>query len=286
MQGLASAFAGRRAVLATMHGKERAIGPAFRDILGIDIEVPGDLDTDQLGTFSGEIERPGSMDEVLVAKARLGLKVSGLDLAIASEGSFGPHPQMPFIPVGLEKLVLIDARNGLVAVEHSVDLSPSYLSWETRRLTDILYPVRAVGFPDQAMIVRPKTGPASLLQKGIQDFANLEAAIEQAVHTSSDGLAFVQTDMRAHLNPKRMQSIESLARKFAGRLSHTCSFCAAPGWGVKRTEEGLPCSWCAAPTQWVLHEVLGCYACDNEQPMPRSDGLTEADPAHCQYCNP
>ena len=102
MQGPASSFAGRRAVLATMHGKERAIVPAFRDILGIDIEVPGNLDTDQLGTFSGEVERAGTMDEVLVAKAKLGLKMSGLDLAIASEGSFGPHPQMPFIPVGLK----------------------------------------------------------------------------------------------------------------------------------------------------------------------------------------
>ncbi|MBY9068214.1 hypothetical protein K1X12_15005 [Hyphomonas sp. WL0036] len=286
MQGLASAFAGRRAVLATMHGKERAIGPAFRDILGIDIEVPGDLDTDQLGTFSGEIERPGSMDEVLVAKARLGLKVPGLDLAIASEGSFGPHPQMPFIPVGLEKIVLIDAKSGLVAIDQSVDLSPTYVSWETRCLTDIADQVRAAGFPDQAMIVRPHIFPASRAQRGLQTLENLEAAIVQAARVSSDGLAFVQTDMRAHFNPKRMMSIGSLARKFAGRLSRTCSMCAAPGWGVKRTEQGLPCSWCGAPTQWVLYEVLGCYACDNERPMPRSDGLTEADPAHCQYCNP
>lgn len=286
MQGPPSPFAGRRAVLATMHGKERAIAPAFQDILGIDIEVPGDLDTDQLGTFSGEIERPGSMDEVLVAKARLGLKMSGLDLAIASEGSFGPHPQMPFIPVGVEKIVLIDTNNGLVAIDQSVDLSPSYMSWETRRLSDIADKVRAAGFPNQAMIVRPNAGPADRVHKGLQTLENLEAAIVQAALVSNDGLAIVQTDMRAHYNPKRMMSIESLARKFADRLSRTCPICAAPGWGVKRTEQGLPCSWCGAPTQWVVHEVLGCYACDSERLMARSDGLAEADPAHCQYCNP
>ncbi len=286
MQGPVSSFAGRRAVLATMHGKERAIGPAFRGILGIDIEVPDDLDTDQLGTFSGEIERAGSMDEVLVAKAQLGLKVSGLDLAIASEGSFGPHPQMPFFPVGLEKLVLIDAKSGLVAMEHSVDLNPCYASWETRRMIDIADQIRATGFPDQAMIVRPNNGPGAIVQKGVQTFENLEAAIVQAAHVSSDGLAFVQTDMRAHFNPKRMMSIELLAKKFADRLCLTCRSCGAPGWGVKGTEAGLPCSWCGAPTAWVLHELMGCFMCDNEASQPRSDGLTEADPAHCPYCNP
>lgn len=286
MKGPASAFAGRRAVLATMHGKERAIGPAFRDILGIDIEVPGNLDTDQLGTFSGEIERPGSMDEVLVAKARLGLKVSGLDLSVASEGSFGPHPQMPFIPAGLEKLVLIDARSGLVAIEHSIDLSPCYAIWETRRMIDIADQIRAAGFPDQAMIVGPNSGPAVIIQKGVQTLENLEAAIVQAAHVSSDGVARVQTDMRAQFNPKRMMSIESLAKKLADRLCQTCSSCSAPGWGVKGTEAGLPCSWCGAPTAWVLHELMGCFMCDHETSRPRSDGLAEADPAHCPYCNP
>lgn len=286
MKGPASAFAGRRAALATMHGKERAIVPAFRDILGIDIEVPGDLDTDQLGTFSGEIERAGSMDEVLVAKARLGLKVSGLDLAIASEGSFGPHPQMPFIPVGLEKLVLVDARSGLVAMEQSIDLAPSYASWDTANMIDIEDQIRATGFPDQAMIVRPNTGPAGIVQKGIQTSENLEAAIVHAARVSSDGLAFVQTDMRAHFNPRRMMSIGSLAKKLADRLCQSCGSCSAPGWGVKGTEAGLPCSWCGAPTAWVLHEIMGCFMCDHETSQPRSDGLTEADPAHCPYCNP
>ncbi len=286
MQGPASAFAGRRAVLATMHGKDRAIVPAFRDILGIAIEVPDDLDTDQLGTFSGEIERAGSMDEVLVAKARLGLKVSGLDLAIASEGSFGPHPQMPFFPVGLEKLVLIDAKSGLVAMEHSVDLTPCYASWETRRMIDIADQIRATGFPDQAMIVRPNNGPRAIVQKGLQTFETLEAAIVQAAVVSNDGLAFVQTDMRAHFNPKRMMSIELLAKKFADRLCQTCRSCSAPGWGVKGTEAGLPCSWCGAPTAWILHELMGCFMCDNQASQPRSDGLTEADPAHCPCCNP
>ncbi|MGA1343781.1 MAG: DUF6671 family protein [Hyphomonas sp.] len=286
MKSNKSPFSGRRAILATMHGKERAIGPAFRQILGIDIEVPGHLDTDQFGTFSGEVERSGTMEDALIAKARYGLARSGLDLAIASEGSFGPHPQMPFVPVGLEKLVLIDAKTGLVATEHSLDLSPSYASWEARSLGDIEDRLRAAGFPEQAVIVRPNTGAPGQVQKGLQDFRTLEDAVAGAARLSGDGLAFVQTDMRAHFNPRRMQSIGLLAQKFAGRLSQACPSCRAPGWGVKRTERGLPCSWCGGPTDWVLNEVMGCFVCDHELPAPRSDGLSEADPAHCPYCNP
>lgn len=281
-----SVFAGRRAVLATMHGKERAIGPAFREVLGIELEVPDDFDTDQFGTFSGEVERPGSLDEVLLSKARLGMTRSGRDLGVASEGSFGPHPQMPFIPVGLEKLAVIDARTGIVAIEQMVDLAPCYSTWEARKLRDIIDQVEATGFPGQAMIVRPNKLRAAMVQKAIQDPEGLKAAIAQAAGCSEDGLAFVQTDMRAHFNPRRMLSIASLAHKLASRLCQTCPGCNAPGWGVKRTEKGLPCSWCAFPTDWVLHEVMGCFICETEMCEPRSDGMTEADPKHCPYCNP
>lgn len=279
-------FSGRRAILATRHGKERAIGPAFRETLGIEIDVPDHLDTDQFGTFSGEVERPGTMDEVLVAKARYGLTRSGLGLAIASEGSFGPHPQMPFVPVGLEKLVLIDAGTGFIAIEHSLDMSPCYASWETRSLGDIADRVQAVGFPAQALIVRPNAGSPGQVRKGLRDVGTLEEAVAGAARISGDGLACVQTDMRAHFNPRRMHAIGLLAQKFADRLSRACPSCKAPGWGVKRTERGLPCSGCGAPTDWVLNDILGCFVCDDELPAPRSDGLCEADPAHCPYCNP
>jgi hypothetical protein len=280
-----SRFSGKSAALATMHGKERAIGPAFRDKLGLSLVVPEDLDTDQLGTFSGEIARPGSMDEVLLAKAKLGLQKAGLDIALASEGSFGPHPQAPFLPVNLEKLVLIDQATGLVAIEQHVDLCPCFASWEAARLEDIAAQVRAKGFPDQALIVRPNLGPGPL-RKGLQSEDELRQAILEAAGASADRRAVVQTDMRAHLNPRRMQAIHTLAEKLAGRLTQSCPACLAPGWGLKRVSRGLPCAGCGAPTQWILEEIMGCFACDHESSVARSDGLREADPGHCPCCNP
>ena len=79
---LSAHFSGRRAALATMHGKEAAIAPAFRDRLGLVLETPQVIDTDALGTFTGEIPRVGSMRKTAIAKARLGMAATGLALLL------------------------------------------------------------------------------------------------------------------------------------------------------------------------------------------------------------
>jgi hypothetical protein len=84
--------------LATKHQKEMAIAPSFQRLLGASIIVPNGIDTDLFGTFSGEIEREGTMLEVVKKKARLAIKVSGHPLALASEGSFGTDPSCPLFP--------------------------------------------------------------------------------------------------------------------------------------------------------------------------------------------
>ena len=46
----------------------------------------------------------------------------------------------------------------------------------------------------------------------------LAAAIGQAAAKSANGRAFLQTDMRAHMNPRRMEIIAGLAARLAQRL--------------------------------------------------------------------
>jgi len=53
-----------------MHGKERVFARPLRVALGLELVVPEGLDTDRLGTFSGEVERVGSPWEVAIRKAR------------------------------------------------------------------------------------------------------------------------------------------------------------------------------------------------------------------------
>jgi len=62
------------AVLATMHGTEKAIAPAFSELLGLSLTVTTNLNTDNLGTFSGEISRYGTTEETAIARARPGRK--------------------------------------------------------------------------------------------------------------------------------------------------------------------------------------------------------------------
>lgn len=278
-------LAGRTAVLATMHGKDKAVAPVLKERLAIDIIVPRDLDTDQLGTFSGEIERPGSMDEILIRKARLGLTFTGRDLAIASEGSYGPHPYLPFVGAGLEKMVLLDTQAGLCVQEQIFEHSPCYHHLDIAAGTDIEPFLKRIAFPAHAVIVKALEHTRTrLVAKGIQDRLSLEQAIRLALIQAPQ--ARLETDMRAHLNPTRMATIGRLAMRLAERLGCQCPDCGAPGWGIVGVEKGLPCSWCGQPSTLMMAEIWGCAACTHRENRPRPDGVTETDPANCAVCNP
>ena len=86
-----------RGVLATMHGKERVIAPLVQRALGVHLEVPNGFDTDRFGTFSREVPRKHSAIETARAKIIAALEqIPCARVGLASEGSFGPHPQVPF----------------------------------------------------------------------------------------------------------------------------------------------------------------------------------------------
>jgi hypothetical protein len=86
--------------LTTKHKKQEAIGPAFNKILGARLESI-ELDTDLLGTFSGEIERKKSGLDTARSKCELGMMETGYKYGLSSEGSFGPHPSIFFIPANI-----------------------------------------------------------------------------------------------------------------------------------------------------------------------------------------
>lgn len=279
-------FAGRRAVLATMHGKERAVAPALRP-LGLDLLVPDAIDTDALGTFTREVPRAGTMEDAAIAKARLGMELTGCSIGIASEGSYGPHPQLWVVPGGLELLVLVDDERGIVVKESLVDDHPRFASVEVGPGDDLGAFLERVDFPTHALAVGP-VGAAvdDPRHKGIDTVEALHDAIRAAAARSGEGRALLETDMRAHHNPTRMATIGRLAERLAARLRARCPKCASPGFGVVGVEKGLPCEWCGGPSTMVSHEVFGCCACPHRDPRPRSDGLRRAPPHRCTLCNP
>ena len=279
-------YRGRTAVLATTHGKERAVAPALERLPGLSVVVPSGIDTDALGTFTGEIPRRGSMQEAAIAKARLGMRLTGLPLGLASEGGYGPHPSAPFVPVGIELMVLVDDEREVVIAESAMEPAAGFDHAVLGPGDDPSDFLRRAGFPERALVARPNEGPLTAVAKGIADRTCLAEAIAAASALSADGKALVQTDMRAHCNPARMAAIARLAAKFAGRLASLCPECGTPGFGKAGLLPGLPCRWCGGPTTLPAGDLFRCVRCACERPQPRADGLTSADPGHCPECNP
>jgi len=280
-------YRGAAIALATLHGKAEALAPAFAAI-GARLVMAGGVDTDTLGTFSGEVERRLPPLDTAIAKARLGMAATGLPLGLATEGSFGPDPAIGFLPLHREIAVLVDDIRGLVIAErldsHLVRhdgglLQPGDTLDEIR--------LRRYGFPGHALIVRSDPfAPGGTIRKGIRTRAALEAAIAACRQASPDGRAWVETDMRAHMNPTRMQGIARLGERLVTRAGTRCPRCDAPGFGRTGVLPGLPCAGCGTPTAAVLSEIATCSICGFRDVRGRSDGQTEADPAQCDLCNP
>ena len=270
-------YEGQTAALATLHAKQRAIGPAFRRRLGLALSVPEGIDTDRLGTFTGEVPRPAGLKETAVLKAKMALEATGLPLAIASEGSFGPHPVIPFLPLAREALAFIDTARGLSLVEERASERTNFAALDLTPGADVPAFLARAGFPSHGLILRN----GGRIVKGIADRAKLERLI-----ASADGPCRLETDMRAHMNPTRMAELAKLAAKLARRIATPCPACGAPGFGTTRSEPGLPCADCGAETQLVRSLIESCARCGHARAMPRSDGRTTATPAECPECNP
>lgn len=93
--------------------KREGNGTNFQKELGVEICVPTNLDTDLLGTFSGEIDRKNDPLTTLETKCEWAMNLTGADFALASEGSFGAHPAAFFLPANEEHLLLNDKNNNL-----------------------------------------------------------------------------------------------------------------------------------------------------------------------------
>ncbi len=275
-----------RIVLTTKHDKAVAIRPPFEELLSAEV-ITCDADTDQLGTFSGEVDREGTAFECVRRKCELGLQMTGATYGLASEGSFGPHPTIPFFPCDYEILHFIDHHRGFHLQESLLSEKTNYRTASLSSLEELDRFAEKSQFPSHALIVRPHVWrDRSVIFKGIQSPDALHEAFRTCLAQSDDEKVWVETDMRAHLNPSRMAVIAELARKLGQRLSAECPACSTPGWGIVRFEKGLQCEYCRLPTELVSEEIYGCVSCPFSERRERSDGVKAASQRYCAWCNP
>jgi hypothetical protein len=276
------------AVLATMHGKERVIAPVLAKGLGLRVALAMGLNTDRFGTFSREIERTGSQLDAARAKIAAAFKYAPYArVGVASEGSFGPHPYVPFLPLGRELVLLIDRETELELTGHDACPDTNFGHAVVSDVSGAFAFAARSKFPEHGLIVMGcvdgKPAPGRALLKDITDPAKLEAAVQQVI--AECGAAFVETDMRAHRNPTRMRAIERAAVDLVRRFRSRCPRCAYPGFDVTERVPGLPCAWCGEPTHVIQREVLSCHRCGYREERAATASPT-ADPGQCQGCNP
>lgn len=280
-------FTGRTLGVATLHGKERAIGPALMKGLPLGgYRAIADVDTDRFGAFSGEVQRTTDPLNACIAKARHGAEVSGMDLVIASEGSFGPYPPAPFITCNEEWLVLLDVRSDAVHHYRHVSLNAVAGGEQCETIGAVNAFAQRQRFPEHQLVLRPqeKWSTGDPIIKGIAHAEQLSSTAEQLI--AAHGSCWVETDLRAMANPTRMGVIAETAERFAQELSTLCPSCGACWFRITEALPGLPCLGCGWPTQSVRAFRRTCHVCGHSVDTPRDDGKTGEDPGACGVCNP
>ena len=87
--------------MLTKHGKERVIAPSLGKQCGAIVEQTDQFDTDQLGTFTGDVPRLMSQRDAAREKAILATTLTGLKLGLGSEGSSAVDPYLGPTPRAL-----------------------------------------------------------------------------------------------------------------------------------------------------------------------------------------
>lgn len=273
-------YRGAQIAVGTRHGKQHQFSAAFGEVLGAELITPPDLDTDRLGTFSGERPREASAVAAARGKAAMAMDATGLSCGLASEASYGPLPGSG-VPGHEEILLFCDADRGIEVLEGYRTTHATASRHEVARCDDLPASVLDA-LPDQALIVRPH-GQFVGITKGITDIGTLRRVIAGAVSISHAGLAAVEPDLRAHHNPTRREVLVRLARTLAERLATPCPSCGCPGFGRVDTEPGQPCRVCHTPTALARHEIHACPACGHS--LTR-EVAARAEPRDCPACNP
>jgi hypothetical protein len=279
-----SRYAAQQVALLTRHGKQAVIAPVLEAGLGCSVVHVDSFDTDTLGTFTRETPRAGTQLEAARTKARKGMELTGLGMALASEGSFGPDPFAGLFTWDVEVLLWLDDTLGIEVT--GIAQGPARSGHLKTGEFDALEAFAVhEGFPDHHLVLRPEHEDDPRTYKGIADSQTLREAFEACRALAANGQVCAETDMRAFANPTRMALIAEAAEDLLLRLHSCCPQCSTPGYWKTARQPGLPCAVCGRPTRNFVSETWSCVKCSHASIELRRDRMSE-DPANCAHCNP
>lgn len=277
-------FSGRTSVLATKHAKEKVIAPLLEEQLHVHLVVPQDFDSDQFGTFTGERSRKGNQLEAARTKAHAAMDLLGVDLGVASEGSFGPHPGMPFIQSNFELVLLVDRKNDLEIRGHYRSSSTNAASAIVTSVEEAFRVVETWGFPEHKVTARVSPHLNTLIYKGIGTRQELQNHVEYLLSLPLVNSVHIETDMRADCNPTRMQNIQKATEDLVKNCLSLCPKCQTPGFVPTEAIREAVCRLCKRRTDRSRGERYTCFKCSYVEERLFTEQTV--DPAECEFCNP
>lgn len=268
----------QRIAFLTCHDKGRLVADALA-ALGYRVEAISSYDTDHFGTFSREVLRSGSAHDTALAKARLACALGGVRYGLGSEGSFGRDPHLGWMPWDYEVLCLWDAQLQYPVFALAGSGATNYAQAEVSSMEEAKNFMQRARFPEHALLLGRPGEP--WFRKGIRQRDWLLTQLEWLLARESS--VWLETDMRAHMNPLRQAVIRDAAAHLAQRLASHCPACQARGFAVQRSEVGLLCADCGMSTRLAAALIWVCPACQHEARRPVSQ---LASAGQCEQCNP
>jgi hypothetical protein len=264
-------------LLSSKHQKEGLLQPIFESF-GLRLLVNEGFDTDAYGTFCGAIPRTEGPKITVKEKCLAGMSFAGKRQGLASEGSFGQHPSIPFLTINEEWLVYIDLDRNLEIFGRSTTLDVCHAKLDYQDAEQLPTFLANCSFGPQGLVFKD-TENAQVRAKGIQDRARLEQLIDQYPKWE------IETDLRAHMNPLRQKNIIAAAKDLTERMHRYCPKCTQPDFSVQKVSGNLLCEVCLQKSNTYQYLEYCCTHCQHQLIEQRKDKNFE-DPQYCNHCNP
>lgn len=277
-------FTGRKLVIATKHQKEKVIAPVLETAFKVSCFTPEHIDTDIFGTFTGEVERLSDPLVTARKKCYMAMEITGCEMAVASEGSFGSHPEIFFANADDEILVFIDKKNDLEIVARELTINTNFSEQQINSYEQLVEFAKQADFPSHALILKKSKEEKTDIIKGISTWDMLKDSFQ--LLNQKYKVVYAETDMRAMNNPLRMKAIENAANKLVEKINSCCVNCHTPGFDISEVERGLPCCVCGNGTKSIKSYIYTCVKCSFKEIKLYPLKKTEEDPRYCDFCNP
>lgn len=271
-----SCFNQLEAIVVSKHHKIDLFQAVLND-LGLVLKNAA-FDTDTLGTFSGEIERPAPQIETLLMKAQKGFALG--KAVLASEGAFVPHPNMPTLTLNIERVCFLYPEQNIEIVGNYAQIFETAWIKHPENIAALNQCLSQIDFPNNGVIVKYGKNSEHILK----DLSTTQEIVNLFNESKSKALQFsIETDLRAHRNAERRHNILKAIEDLKAKMLNNCPVCKTPGFSVTEERPGKKCGLCNMPTALIGFHILECKHCAHSETIVLND---YADPINCTYCNP